>query len=98
MSSGELTTVFSYLLVGHNPTFTANRRAALTALIVTTFGGLAMLVGIVLLTRFELEEPSPGRQRHTGVVGREENHQRGGTMSASSAAQWSASLECFVPL
>ena len=45
----ELTTVFSYLLVGHNPTFTANRRAALTALIVTTFGGLAMLVGIVLL-------------------------------------------------
>ncbi len=45
----ELTTVFSYLLVGHNPTFAANRRAALTALIVTTFGGLAMLVGIVLL-------------------------------------------------
>ncbi len=46
----ELTTVFSYLLVGHNPTFPANRRAALTALIVTTFGGLAMLVGIVLLS------------------------------------------------
>ena len=45
----ELTTVFSYLLVGHNPTLRANRRAALTALIVTTFGGLAMLVGIVLL-------------------------------------------------
>ncbi|GAA1840991.1 Na+/H+ antiporter subunit A [Microlunatus capsulatus] len=45
----ELTTVFSYLLVGHNPAFAANRRAALTALIVTTFGGLAMLVGIVLL-------------------------------------------------
>jgi multicomponent Na+:H+ antiporter subunit A len=45
----ELTTVFSYLLVGHKPTFTANRRAALTALVVTTFGGLAMLVGIVLL-------------------------------------------------
>ena len=45
----ELTTVFSYLLVGHNPRFAANRRAALTALIVTTFGGLAMLTGIVLL-------------------------------------------------
>ncbi|MET1006249.1 MAG: Na+/H+ antiporter subunit A, partial [Propionibacteriaceae bacterium] len=45
----ELTTVFSYLLVGHNPTFSANRRAALTALIVTTFGGLAMLTGIVLV-------------------------------------------------
>ena len=45
----ELTTVFSYLLVGHNPRFAANRRAALTALMVTTFGGLAMLTGIVLL-------------------------------------------------
>ena len=45
----ELTTVFSYLRVGHNPTFSANRRAALTALIVTTPGGLAMLTGIVLL-------------------------------------------------
>ena len=45
----ELTTVFSYLLVGHNPTRRANRRAALTALMVTTFGGLAMLVGIVML-------------------------------------------------
>ena len=50
----ELTTVFSYLLVGHNPTFAANRRAALTALIVTTFGGLAMLTGIVLVAvRFD---------------------------------------------
>lgn len=46
----ELTTVFSYLLVGHSPTYSANRRAALTALIVTTFGGLAMLTGIVLIS------------------------------------------------
>ena len=45
----ELTTVFSYLLIGHNPARAANRNAALTALIVTTFGGLAMLVGIILL-------------------------------------------------
>lgn len=45
----ELTTVFSYLLVGHNPANEANRRAAMTALIVTTVGGLAMLVGILLL-------------------------------------------------
>lgn len=43
----ELTTVFSYLLVGHNPLRSANRGAALTALIVTTFGGLAMLVGLI---------------------------------------------------
>ncbi len=45
----ELTTVFSYLLVGHYPTRSANRRAALTALLVTTFGGLAMLVGILMI-------------------------------------------------
>ena len=45
----ELTTVFSYLLVGHSPTRSANRRAALNALIVTTFGGLAMLIGIIMI-------------------------------------------------
>lgn len=45
----ELTTVFSYLLIGHRPTRSANRRAAQNALIVTTFGGLAMLTGIIML-------------------------------------------------
>src|SRR5699024_50557 len=45
----ELTTVFSYLLVGHNPERKANRRAAMQALIVTTFGGLTMLVGIIII-------------------------------------------------
>ncbi|WP_235432530.1 Na+/H+ antiporter subunit A [Nostocoides japonicum] len=45
----ELTTVFSYILIGHNPERQANRRAAMTALLVTTLGGLAMLVGFVLL-------------------------------------------------
>ncbi|GAB3310723.1 Na+/H+ antiporter subunit A [Epidermidibacterium keratini] len=45
----ELTTVFSYLLVGHNPVRSANRRAAMQALLVTTFGGLAMLAGIVAI-------------------------------------------------
>jgi multicomponent Na+:H+ antiporter subunit A len=45
----ELTTVFSYLLIGHDPASRASRRAALQALIVTTLGGLAMLVGIVML-------------------------------------------------
>ncbi len=43
----ELTTVFSYLLIGHDSTRGANRSAATTALVVTTTGGLAMLVGIV---------------------------------------------------
>ncbi|QGF24981.1 Na+/H+ antiporter subunit A [Raineyella fluvialis] len=45
----ELTTVFSYLLVGHNPLRAANRGAALTALVVTSAGGLAMLAGLVML-------------------------------------------------
>ncbi len=45
----EATTVFSYLLIGHDPTRRANRSAALTALIVTTTGGLAMLVGFLML-------------------------------------------------
>ncbi|SDR75216.1 Na+/H+ antiporter subunit A [Agrococcus carbonis] len=45
----ELTTVFSYLLVGLNHRSASNRRAAQTALIVTTIGGLTMLVGILML-------------------------------------------------
>lgn len=45
----ELTTVFSYLLIGHKATEKPNRRAALQALIVTTAGGLAMLAGLIML-------------------------------------------------
>ncbi|MGV9189336.1 Na+/H+ antiporter subunit A [Arcanobacterium canis] len=45
----ELTTVFSFLLIGHSFTKSASRRAAMAALTVTTAGGLAMLAGIVIL-------------------------------------------------
>ncbi len=45
----EATTVFSYLLIGHYTGRIASRGAALQALIVTTAGGLAMLVGLVIL-------------------------------------------------
>ncbi|WP_026910961.1 Na+/H+ antiporter subunit A [Patulibacter minatonensis] len=45
----ELTTVLSFLLVGHNADRQGARRAAMDALIVTTFGGLAMLVGAVIV-------------------------------------------------
>lgn len=45
----ELTSVFSYLLVGHTAGSGTSRRAALQALLVTTLGGLAMLAGIVML-------------------------------------------------
>ena len=45
----EATTVLSFLLVGHNSERATSRRAALQALLVTTAGGLAMLVGIIIL-------------------------------------------------
>ena len=45
----EATTVFSYLLIGHYTWLKSSRGAALQALLVTTFGGLVMLVGLVLL-------------------------------------------------
>ncbi|MGW0811505.1 proton-conducting transporter transmembrane domain-containing protein, partial [Nonomuraea sp. NPDC002799] len=45
----ELTTVFSYLLIGHDPQSRMSRQAAMKALSMTTFGGLAMLAGFVLL-------------------------------------------------
>ncbi|KAB8189802.1 Na+/H+ antiporter subunit A [Nonomuraea phyllanthi] len=45
----ELTTVFSYLLIGYDPESRLSRQAAMKALMVTTFGGLAMLAGFVLL-------------------------------------------------
>ncbi|MEV7006347.1 Na+/H+ antiporter subunit A [Streptosporangium sp. NPDC051022] len=45
----ELTTVFSYLLIGHDPESRTARRAAIQALTVTAFGGLAMLAGMVML-------------------------------------------------
>ncbi len=45
----ELTTVFSYLLIGHHADRKASRRAAMQAIVVTTAGGLTMLVGVVIL-------------------------------------------------
>jgi multicomponent Na+:H+ antiporter subunit A len=45
----ELTSICSYLLIGHHPEQQASRRAATQALIVTTLGGLAMLVGFIML-------------------------------------------------
>ena len=47
----EATSVFSYLLIGHNRSKRASRTAALQALLVTTLGGLVMLVGLILLSQ-----------------------------------------------
>ncbi|MEB0306686.1 proton-conducting transporter membrane subunit, partial [Cryobacterium sp. 10I1] len=46
----EITSVLSYLLIGHYTFRRESRGAALQALIVTTFGGLVMLVGVVMLS------------------------------------------------
>ncbi|GAA5034620.1 Na+/H+ antiporter subunit A [Microbacterium fluvii] len=45
----ELTSVLSYLLIGYYHRRAGSRRAALQALLVTTLGGLVMLIGVVLL-------------------------------------------------
>ncbi|MET9212278.1 MULTISPECIES: Na+/H+ antiporter subunit A [unclassified Nocardia] len=45
----EITTVLSFLLVGHYAERAVSRRAAIQALLVTGAGGLAMLVGIIVL-------------------------------------------------
>ena len=46
----ELTTICSYLLIGHLAESKDSRRAAMQAIIVTTAGGLAMLVGLLMLS------------------------------------------------
>lgn len=45
----EATSVLSYLLIGHTADRRESRGAALQALLVTTLGGLVMLVGVVML-------------------------------------------------
>ncbi len=49
----EATTVLSYLLIGHKPEDRPSRAAAQQALVVTTLGGLAMLVGIIIIGEHE---------------------------------------------
>ena len=45
----ELTTVLSYLLIGYARTRLSARRSALQALVITTAGGLTMLIGLIIL-------------------------------------------------
>ncbi|MEU3331385.1 Na+/H+ antiporter subunit A [Glutamicibacter creatinolyticus] len=45
----EITSVLSYLLIGFSQALITARRSAMNALIVTTFGGLAMLGGLLIL-------------------------------------------------
>ncbi|PVZ10108.1 Na+/H+ antiporter subunit A [Actinomycetospora cinnamomea] len=58
----ELTTVFSFLLVGQDSHKRASRAAAVQALVVTAAGGLTMLVGLVVLAQ------AAGTSRLSGLV------------------------------
>ena len=72
----ELTTILSYLLIGYVMTSKASVAAAKQALIVTTFGGLAMLVGIIMIGQTQgtyliseiLGDPGSGPWITAGVV------------------------------
>ncbi|GAB3121363.1 Na+/H+ antiporter subunit A [Glaciibacter psychrotolerans] len=46
----EVTSILSYLLIGHYTERRESRGAALQALLVTTFGGLVMLIGVVMIS------------------------------------------------
>ncbi len=47
----ELTSITSFLLIGFDHTRQASRRAAIQALVITNAGGLALLVGAILLQK-----------------------------------------------
>ncbi len=72
----EITTVLSFLLVGHYAERATSRRAATQALLVTTFGGLAMLVGIIVLANITgtyllselIADPPTGQAASVAVV------------------------------
>lgn len=72
----ELTTVLSFLLVGHYAERAVSRTAAMQALLVTTFGGLAMLVGVVIVGQHAgtyrlsdwVAEPPGGTAVAVGVI------------------------------
>ncbi|MFJ3957175.1 Na+/H+ antiporter subunit A [Arthrobacter sp. NPDC090010] len=79
----ELTTILSYLLIGYARARLSARRSALTALIVTTAGGLTMLIGLIMLAQLT------GTSRVSGLLERApallEAHD-GATMAALNVA------------
>jgi multicomponent Na+:H+ antiporter subunit A len=77
----ELTTILSYLLIGFARTRLAARRSALQALMVTTAGGLAMLVGLIMLGQ------AAGSYRISAIL-----QQAPDLMNGTSAAMVSAAV------
>ena len=45
----EITSILSFLMIGYQAHRIFSRRSAMTALIITTFGGLGMLIGLVMV-------------------------------------------------
>ncbi len=76
----ELTTVLSYLLIGYARTRLSARRSALQALVVTTAGGLAMLIGLIILGQ------SAGTYRMSGILAGADELFAGPAQGAVSAA------------
>ncbi|SDF38180.1 hydrogen gas-evolving membrane-bound hydrogenase subunit E [Pseudonocardia oroxyli] len=69
----ELTSIASFLLVGQGGLHRANRRAAVQALLVTVMGGLAMLLGIVIVGEsagtYRISEIVAAAQQGAGPAG-----------------------------
>jgi multicomponent Na+:H+ antiporter subunit A len=76
----ELTTVASYLLIGYARHRLSARRAALQALLVTTFGGLAMLVGLIMLGQ------AAGTYRLSEIIGHSDALLSRGAMADTAVA------------
>jgi len=80
----ELTTIFSFLLVGQDSRKRASRAAAMQALLVTATGGLTMLVGLVILAE------AAGTYRLSGIVA------WGQSTAAPSGAAATAGVVCVL--
>lgn len=87
----EITTILSYLLIGFSRHRLSARRNALQALIITTAGGLAMFIGIVMLaTAAGTQSMHEIVQRAPSII---ENAQAGtGAPGGSSALMLSIAL------
>lgn len=79
----ELTTIFSFLLVGQDAHKRASRAAAMQALTVTAAGGLTMLVGLVILAE------AAGSYRLSEIVDR-------GAVGPSSGVALTAGVVCVL--
>ncbi|NKY52628.1 Na+/H+ antiporter subunit A [Nocardia vermiculata] len=88
----EITTVLSFLLVGHHAEQSKGRRAALQALLVTTAGGLAMLVGLIMLGEMY------GSYLLSDVVARADPHDWSTSIAAVLILIGALSKSAIVPL